>query len=258
MTLESRALAAPNSRDWSHMSDFSASSGEARTLSRRLRPVEHVITIRSSRGRIGSAVVAGLGALFLGIVVYSDGPRQALYTLPWILLVVFGIWWAWTWPRLILAPGGVVARNHLRTIRIPWARLRQCETDFGLYLHTATKRYYVAAVPARGGLLQARRRAAPEPPALDFVRSIRPTIEAEPQIAARLVDAERDAHLHTDQQPRYSSDEQSAIREQLRARPIDPRLGSRFPPEPRVEMSVIPAAVTLILAAASIATTWVL
>jgi hypothetical protein len=220
----------------------------------------HTITIRSRRGILGTVVVAVLALVFEVVVLLDDGWRVAALSLPWPLLVTAFTAWLWIWPRLTLAPGGVVARNHFRTILIPWADLTDARSDLGLYVSVGSHRYFCAAPPARGGFRIGRARShPPTAPVIDDAIRVHHVIDVEPVIAAQLLSEELGLQRHPDRRDPVSTAARERIARNLAEDPIPDVLGSSgFPSSTSIRWMPWPAVGIIVLLAAAIVSTMAL
>lgn len=176
----------------------------------------------------GFLVLAGL--LFLATVWIADGFVQALINLPFPAAVLVWGWWTWVWPIVEVSDRGLVLRNQLRTILVPWEAVTGIESRFGVYVTTSDKRYLAAGVPARGGLTQSRE-TKETPPALTFPKSIQQTIMVGPGVAVRMLEEEKLYHDHPGRRPELSATGQQNLRRWAgEGQTPDSRFSARFAP----------------------------
>lgn len=99
-----------------------------------------------------SGVVAGLAAWG----VLAEGGLGAWRQLAWPLLLAGAGWLVFWAPHLRVDADGVVVRNVLRSVQVPWAALRAVETRFALTLCTDELECQVWAAPVPGRHAAAR------------------------------------------------------------------------------------------------------
>ena len=115
-----------------------------------------VFTSRFNRGlAVASWVVL---ALIAGGVLSLPIGTPWLYLIPLLFGAVLALEALW-WPAVTVGESGVVLRNVLRSVSIPWAALIHVDTRFALTLYTPGHRYaaWVAPAPGKGATLRASR-----------------------------------------------------------------------------------------------------
>lgn len=108
--------------------------------------------------RVGAGVYALFAAWWLGSLLTGPDPAHALVVGCWLLavgVVVFALFWR---PAVVVDDDGVLLRNVLRDVHVPWSRLEGIETRFALTLLTADGRHqsWAAAAPGRPSTLPGR------------------------------------------------------------------------------------------------------
>ena len=138
------------------------------------------------RSIVGALVVALICLLALVLVLVHDGPRQALLAFPWTAVLALATAWGWAWPRTVLGEHDVTARNHLRTLRIPWSDLEDVDARLGLVVVARGHRYPLACPTRR----RSRRTKVPAVPVVPAARD--QVLDIDVATAARLlIDARR-------------------------------------------------------------------
>ncbi len=107
-------------------------------------------TIRSTGGIVWLVVVAaGVTALLIDALV-RGGPVGTLLIAPWLLLVVWIVWAFMAAPLLRAGRGGLIVRNPIRTIEIPWNAVERFAFRWQLEVHLRdAERVQVWSVGAR-------------------------------------------------------------------------------------------------------------
>ncbi len=108
------------------------------------------LTIRSTGGIVWLVVVAaGVAVLFLDVLVRGD-LRQTLLIAPWLLLAVWTVWVFMAAPRLRADDAGLVVRNPIRTLEVPWGSVERFAMRWQLEVQLRDdQRVQVWAVGAR-------------------------------------------------------------------------------------------------------------
>lgn len=156
--------------------------------------MRYQLVFRSLTGIVGLVVILVIAALFAVMVVRQAGVWEALRNLVFPLALAYFTWWIWVFPRVFVDQRGITIRNQLRTIRISWEQFQRTEANFGLYIavgETKTgspRRFYAAAIPARGGFRTATGRQAPVTPAYSFSRSLRQNFFVLPSVGGKLIE----------------------------------------------------------------------
>ena len=105
---------------------------------------------RSTAARVLAAMLAGVCALALVIVLIADGPVGLLTWAPWVLLPAL-LGWALFWnPRVVVDDSGVTMVNVLRTVHVPWPAITDIDTRWSLTLFTAYGKFVAWAAPSAG------------------------------------------------------------------------------------------------------------
>lgn len=115
-------------------------------------PIEETFRPKFMRA-VAVVVVGGVGALLAGVLVREGWAAALRDAGP---LGLFG-WAGWVllWrPSLAVGRQGVVVRNPLRTVTIPWPAVRSLDTRYALTFTTAARRWtsYAATAPGRGSV----------------------------------------------------------------------------------------------------------
>ncbi len=157
--------------------------------------MEYRLMLRSHSGRRNFVFFVVAAVIFVVVVAISDGPKQLLFSFPFPYAILVWGWWAGIWPACELSSEGVLVRNMFRTVAIPWRALKAVKPHLGLYLEAQVQahdvqRFYVSAVPARGGFRSAKK-ANEGLPDFNFDRSPVPSVSVGPGVAARLIENEQ-------------------------------------------------------------------
>lgn len=156
--------------------------------------MRYQLVFRSFTGIVGLAAILALAALFAVMVARQAGVWEALRNLVFPLALAYFTWWIWVFPRVLVDQRGITIRNQLRTIRIGWEQFQRAEANFGLYIAVAgagadpPRRFYAAAIPARGGFRTTTGRQAPATPAYSFPRSLRQNFFVLPSVGGKLLE----------------------------------------------------------------------
>ncbi len=151
-----------------------------------------------SRGSLGSFLfTVGAVSLFVLIVLVADGTRELARALPLGAVVIIWAWWRWWWPRLEVASGpegGLMIRNQLRTLTVPWRSVSSVYSHLGLFVHCRLpdgeeKKIYVAAVPSKASIRSAKIQLETPPP-LVFTKGNPQTLWVGPFTAQRMLEEE--------------------------------------------------------------------
>ena len=146
----------------------------------------------------------------------SQGGLAAWRILAVCACLVFYCWWFWAWPLVELNRNGIVVRNMIRTVLVPWKSLDRAEAKLGLYLYLkdskikATK-VFAAGVPAKGGFSAAWRKKSPLLPDIDFSAGLTQTVSLDPASAVRLIETEALFQTGKSRRPVFGQAEQNAI-----------------------------------------------
>jgi hypothetical protein len=112
------------------------------------------LVYRPVTGRALPLCYAGFVAWWL-VSGLAGGGRSGLswQVVAWMLAVgavIYAVFWR---PAVVVDPEGVLLRNVLRDVRVPWAALEAVETRYALTLVTAEHRYvsWAAGAPGRSG-----------------------------------------------------------------------------------------------------------
>lgn len=182
-----------------------------------------------SRGGIVTFGFLAVAALFFVFAVWvTDGLAQALVNLPFPAAVLVWGWWTWIWPVMEMSDRGLVLRNQLRTLVLPWASIAGAESRFGLYVEVGGKRYLAAGVPAKGGLTRSREDRETLP-LLTFPKSIQQVVTVGPQMAARMIEEEKLYQDEPARRPELSTTAKQNLRRwTAEGQQIDSRLAPGF------------------------------
>lgn len=171
-----------------------------------------------SKGSLAAFWFTALAVIvFVAVVLTTDGSTELLRALPLGGVILIWAWWRWEWPTFFAyidsssrptdsensSAGGLVIRNQIKTIRVPWSAVRGFSSRFGLFVivseggDNSQKEYFVAAVPSNSGMV--RRAAKPTP-------AIRPlggkqVIWDGPLVASRLLEDELFYQSHPIERP---------------------------------------------------------
>ncbi len=107
-------------------------------------------TIRSTAGIVWLVVVAvGVAVLLVDALVRGD-LQQTLLIAPWLLLIVWTVWTFMAAPHLRAEDAGIVVRNPIRTIEVPWDAVERFAMRWQLEVHLrGDERVQVWSVGAR-------------------------------------------------------------------------------------------------------------
>lgn len=181
-----------------------------------------------SRGGIITFGFLAVAALFFVLAVWiTDGFAQVLVNLPFPAAVLVWGWWTWVWPIMEMSDRGLVLRNQLRTLILPWRSITGAESRFGLYVEADGKRYLAAGVPAKGGLTRAREDKETLP-LLTFPKGIQQVVTVGPQMAARMVEEEKLYQDEPSRRPELSTTAKQNLRQWTSE---GQRADSRFAPD---------------------------
>jgi hypothetical protein len=100
-------------------------------------------------GRWYTAIAVVLVLLGLASAALADGAAGLAEAWP-LTAVVFGAWWLFWFPAVILTDTAVELRNPARTVVVPWGALVHVDTKYALKLVTADGGYTAWAAPAPG------------------------------------------------------------------------------------------------------------
>jgi hypothetical protein len=115
------------------------------------------VRFRSMTTQVLGVCAMAFGALAVGSLVYARAwSSLASYGAVCALVGLFG--WSALWAAYVeVSDGGVVLRNVLRTIRLPWPAITDVDGRYGLRLDTAYGRRFTGwAAPAPTGRARAR------------------------------------------------------------------------------------------------------
>ncbi len=119
-----------------------------------------IFTSRFNR-MLAVAIWVVLALIGAGVLTVPLGTRW-LYLIPLLFggLLVLEAFWR---PVVTVSESGVVLRNVLRTVSIPWSALIHVDTRFALTLYTPGHRYaaWAAPAPGKGATLRASRAEQP-------------------------------------------------------------------------------------------------
>ncbi|UNK46969.1 PH domain-containing protein [Arthrobacter sulfonylureivorans] len=96
-----------------------------------------------------TGVVWAIVAVSLVSSVLTHGPDSLLGSWP-LLTVAYVTWWLAWYPAVVIGEDGVVLRNPVRTISVPWNALVTVDTKYALTLVTPRGKYSAWAAPAPG------------------------------------------------------------------------------------------------------------
>ena len=128
-------------------------------------------------GRILAVTVVVLCAALAGQALVFDAAGSWLSLAP-LAFVAVGAWALFWQPAVDIADDGVIVRNIVRTIRVPWSRIADVDTRYALTLELDSGRKVGAwAAPAPGALQALRldkRRLTKLPPSTYMDGTVRP------------------------------------------------------------------------------------
>jgi len=108
------------------------------------------LVYRPTLSRVLAVLYVVIAVWFLWADLAARGAGRALTLVP-VLLAVGVVVYALLWrPCIRVDAGGVVLRNVLRDVRVPWAVLQEVDTRYTLTLHTSSGTYQSWAAPAPG------------------------------------------------------------------------------------------------------------
>lgn len=96
-----------------------------------------------------TGVVWAIVAVSLVSSVLTHGPGSLLGSWP-LLTSGYVTWWLAWYPVVVIGEHGVVLRNPVRTITVPWGALVTVDTKYALTLITPRGKYSSWAAPAPG------------------------------------------------------------------------------------------------------------
>lgn len=109
------------------------------------------LVLRSSNARVVGAFAMGVGLLGVAWLV-ATGEWSTLPTYGAVLAAIALIGWSAFWtPYVEVSDGGVVLRNVLRTVTLPWPAIEEIQGRYGLELTTAYGRFTAWAASAPVG-----------------------------------------------------------------------------------------------------------
>lgn len=146
--------------------------------------------ILRSKGAHATIVATGIVVFLLwALVLRTDGWIELLRVLPLGVTIFYLVWWWRFWPYLQLSSQGLLIRNPLVSVALPWKCVKEGLSHLGLYvIDTQGKKWYVSAIPATGSF--SGKRKDPVMPDLQSKQDPIQRIAVEPIIAARLIDEE--------------------------------------------------------------------
>lgn len=108
--------------------------------------------------RVGAGIYLLFALWWLGALLIGPDPAHALEVGCWLLavgVVVYALFWR---PAVVVDDEGVLLRNVLRDVHVPWSLLEAIETRFALTLVTPDGRHqsWAAAAPGRPSTLPGR------------------------------------------------------------------------------------------------------
>lgn len=108
------------------------------------------LVYRPTLSRVLAVLYVVIALWWLWADLAARGAGRALTLVP-VLLAVGTVVYALLWrPCVRVDADGVVLRNVLRDVRVPWAALEEVDTRYTLTLHTSTGAYQSWAAPAPG------------------------------------------------------------------------------------------------------------
>ena len=118
---------------------------------------------RPAFGRGLTMTVAVVGSAVVIFVWATSGFRDAMLTVPWMLLLAAACWAFYWRPRVVVSNGGVRLVNVSRTIDVPWPSITDVETKYALTLVTMYGRFaaWAAPAPSTGTALRTAMRSRP-------------------------------------------------------------------------------------------------
>ena len=96
-----------------------------------------------------TGVVWAIVAVSLVSSVLTHGPDSLLGSWP-LLTIAYVTWWLAWYPAVVIGDQGVVLRNPVRTVSVPWNALVTVDTKYALTLVTPRGKYSAWAAPAPG------------------------------------------------------------------------------------------------------------
>ncbi|MFT0763104.1 PH domain-containing protein [Scrofimicrobium sp. R131] len=208
-----------------------------------------------ARGAVAAFLFTVAGAIaFVLVVLFADGLSELSRALPLALVVGFWAWWRWEWPRLIATEDGILIRNQLRTIAVPWEEIDGFTSRLGLYaevrgLGEKSRQIYVASVPSRASF-NLDKELKESPPALQFPKGPQLDLWVGPNVARRMLEEERLYH----QKPVFRPDLSQVAEEQLRQHPVGDLRPLVIWPETTVSWNWVPIGLQALTLVGAIAT----
>lgn len=105
------------------------------------------VEFRPRFGRALTIVTAAL-ALVGAVAAVVDDPAVGLRYVPVFALGAVAVWVLFGRPAVLVGDGGVVLRNVLRTVELPWPSIQRIDTKYALTLYTAYGVYAAWAAPS--------------------------------------------------------------------------------------------------------------
>lgn len=121
------------------------------------------VTIDSTPARIGTYISAAIAVFVSGLIIWSDGPLLALYSLPYVWLVFLVVYMLWWMPRIVLSEDMIYVRNMLFSWQIPWVQYTGARLNLGLILETREVDIRASAARPRTGLKNITTKPGPLP-----------------------------------------------------------------------------------------------
>ena len=220
--------------------------------------MSRTILFRSKRAPWGIGLVIAFAVFFEYVVFRDGGFKQVALAIGWPLFFISLCVWLWMVPATTAAPGGIVVRNHFRTLWIPWSHLDEARANLGLYLWVDNHKYFASAPPARGGLLLSAHRQAPVMPELDDTKTVHHVLDVEPIIAAQLLMETRNHVLHPNKHSAQPSPVSEQIDHLLEEHPIPASLDKDFPKKLQIKPNIWPCVITLVLLLEAVGTSFLI
>jgi hypothetical protein len=118
-------------------------------------PLEDRDRLYSRFNRILAIAIWVVGGLLIVGAVAGGATSRVFYLVPAAFIALLA-WEALWQPYVLVDDDGVVLRNVLRTVRVPWDALVHVDTKYALTLFTPGHRYAAWAAPAPGRGASAR------------------------------------------------------------------------------------------------------
>lgn len=119
--------------------------------------VQAKVTITNRLARFGTIIVGIIAVIVLVIAKQHSTWIQIISTGRWVVFVFILLFFYWGWPEIYIDNQGIIIRNTLRTIAIPWCRYKDCRQDLGIIVITKDSvGYRASAAQPKNSIAQYR------------------------------------------------------------------------------------------------------